>query len=220
MKTKTNIFLFIGGIFLVIFTWSFIVPQVKQILNDKSSLDQETARLEKIKRKLNELKTINQNDLSERTNLALQAVPPEKNFLGLLSNLEKAANKNSLAVESFQVIPGSLNVTQQGKLSLKMSIIGSLENVKNFLVSAESILPIVDMKVIKIGIEKDIATTEMSLDLSFLPLPKTLGSIDSPLPHLTVDEEKALSKLSGFDRSQNDLGGSDIPAGKDNPFTF
>lgn len=204
----------------MIFTWSFIVPQVKQILSDKSSLDQETARLEKIKRKLNELKTINQNDLSERTNLALQAISPEKNFLDLLSNLEKAANKSSLAVESFQIIPGSLNVTQQGKLSLKMSIIGSLENVKNFLVSAESILPIVDMKVVKIGIEKDIATTEISLDLSFLPLPKTLGSIDSPLPRLTVDEEKALSKLSGFDRSQNDLGGSDVPAGKDNPFTF
>lgn len=220
MKTKANIFLFIGGILLVIFTWSFIVPQVKQILSAKSSLDQEQARLEKIKRKLNELRTINQNDLSQRTDLSLQAVPPEKNFLDLLSNLEKAANKNNLAVESFQVIPGSLNVTQQGKLSLKMSIAGSLENVKNFLVSAENILPIVDMKVVKIGIEKDIATTEVNLDLSFLPLPKTLGNIDSPLPRLTADEENALSKLSGFEYIQNDLGESSVPAGKDNPFTF
>lgn len=209
-----------GGILLVIFTWTFIVPQVKQILNAKNNLDQETARLEKVKRKLNELRTINQNDLSQRTDLSLQALPPEKNFLDLLSNLQKAANSNSLAVESFQIIPGNLNVTQQGKLNLKMGVVGSLENVKNFLVSAENILPIIDMKTVKIGIEKEIVTTDISLDLSFLPLPKTLGSIDSPIPHLTADEEKVLSKLSGFEHIPNDLGGSSVPTGKDNPFTF
>lgn len=216
-KNKSLLFiLLVAG--LSIFTWVFIWPKASQVLMARKNLDQETVRLERLRVKVSDLKSLNEFELSQRAELVLKAVPAGKKFLEVLVNFNKLANNQGVVVESFRVLPGELAATQSGKLTFTVSLLGSQEGVKNFLAEAEKSLPLVDIKKVKITTEKDVFQAELNFENYFFSLPATLGKLDSTLPKLTADEEKVLGKLSGFTSFPAEV--LPPPMGKPNPFTF
>lgn len=221
LTAKQNLFLLFLGIFLVIFTWVFLWPKVNQVFESKKAVDQEKVHLEKIKAKLADLKGLNEFELTERTELSLRVIPSEKKFLEVLSNLSQVANSKGLSMEGFQVTPGELAVKGENKLDFQVSFVGNSADVGDFLEESGKVLPIVDIKQVKIDTQDEVTKTGLSLATLFLPLLTSLGSFDSPVPKLTPEEEKVLSMLAGFSSlTVKELVGEFGPTGRKDPFKF
>lgn len=211
------------GVFLVFLSWFFIIPKTKQVFEAKNAFSQEKNRLKQLQTKLADLESLNEFELQERTNLSLKAIPDKKNVIGVMSSLRTQAAEGGLAIESLSVSPGELAATGSakaslGKLDFKLEIKGSLEKILDLFGKIQESLPLVSLKQVKIGLSADNATVELTLESYFLPLPQTLGTIDSPVPKLTSDEEKVLTQISKFSY----LPAASFPpgTGRANPFSF
>ncbi|MFZ5366311.1 MAG: type 4a pilus biogenesis protein PilO [Patescibacteria group bacterium] len=211
------------GVFLVFLSWFFIIPKTREVFEAKTALSQEKNRLSKLGAKLQDLESLNEFELSERTNLSLKAIPDKKNVIGVMTSLRTQAAEEGLTIESLSVSPGELVSTGSakaslGKLDFKLEIQGSLEKVLGFFKKIQESLPLVSLKKVKIEFSGENATVELTLESYFLPLPQTLGVIDSPVPKLTSDEEKILTQISKFSY----LPPVSFPpgTGRTNPFSF
>lgn len=222
LKYERIIFVFIG-IFLVFLSWSFIIPKTNQVFEAKNSLAKEKSRLTKLQAKLADLESLNEFELSERTNLALKAVPDKKNVIGVMSSLRTQAAEKGLMIENLSVSPGELMSTVSatpgpGKLDFKIEIQGPLETILDFFTKMQESLPLVSLRQVKIELVGGNAAVSLTLESYFLPLPQTLGAIDLPVLKLTPDEEKVLNQISGFSFLPP---ASFTPSvGRVNPFSF
>lgn len=204
---------------MAVVTWGFVVPQFNQAMENKKSLDLENEKLVKMKNKLNDLNSLNEFELGQRTRITLKALPNTKNPFEVLSILTKMAEENGLAVNSFNIKPGPMVVTEQGSLIYKLTLLGGVMAIKDFLKELESVLPLMSHSGktnIEIGVEQ--ATINLSAESYFQPLPKTLGSSDTAVEKLSSDEEKYLTTLSGYKTFPEEI--VPPPSGKANPFSF
>lgn len=214
------IFFVVGLVFL---SWFFLRPQVKQVFEAKKDLDQEKRRLTSLRAKLADLENLNEFELSERTNVSLQAIPEKKNIIGLIANLRSQLGEKGLIMENLQVSSGELPATSSaqqglGEFNFKLAIRGTLEAVLDFFAKAEKSLPLVSFREVKIEVGEEEANTSFILESYFLSLPGVLGAIDAPVPKLTSGEEKVLQEIAQYSFFSPV---SFPPAqGKTNPFSF
>lgn len=217
---RSSLILLLVGILVIYFTWSFFIPRVNEVWQAKNNLERERLRLENLKIKLGDLEGLNEFELSSRTQLSLQAVPAEKDFIGVLRVLGKLATDQGLVVESFQVTPGELSLKEKSKLVFKISLVGNIEAIKLFLEKIEKILPLVNVVGgVKINLTGEIAAVDLNVENYFIPLPTTLGILEVPIAKLTPAEEKALASLTGFTSFPAE---AIVPqaTGRTNPFAF
>lgn len=205
---------------MILLTWSFIIPKINESFEVKQKLEVDKDKLVRLQKKLEDLEGLNEAELSETTKVSLRAISTEKNFMEALDTIGKIANEKGLAIESFSVNPGELSVKERGEISYKLTVIGSIDSVVDFLSEINNTVPLVSM-VGNLSLnmsEGESTTIELQAENYFLPYPKTIGKIDSPVPKLTSTEEKALSSISSFKFYLQEF----LPAagGKENPFTF
>jgi len=220
MKNRKSSLIFsLSLIILAVVTWFFVWPRFNELLETKRNLDQERTKLASLKTKLSDLASLNEFELSQRNKISLQALPAGKNFFDVLAVLSKVASDKGLLVESFRVTPGELSVTEEGKLAYKLTIIGSLDAVGDFLSEIEKTMPLVSPSgKVNLELQDQNSNVEISVESYYLPLPKTLGTVDTPIQKLTAAEEKFLVVVSGF----TSLPQETLPpsGGKANPFAF
>ena len=221
MRPRKNQFiLLVVGILLVLFSWSYLIPKFNQTLEAREKLEVERERLARLKNKVSQLQGLNEYELSNRTKLTLEAVPAEKNFLDVLGIISQTATERNLMVKSFRVSPGPMAVKEKGKLTIKLGMEGDIDDLSNFLVELEKVLPLITPTSNKLVVKfpSTNTTSDLSVEFSFQPLPKTLGKIDSVVPKLTDQEEKFLNIISSYTALPEEV----IPpsTGRANPFSF
>jgi len=234
-KTKTNYLQLIANyqsmVFLVLGILVFVIgifviwPKIQDIIQAKDTLDKNTEYLNKLKAKLGDLQSLNEFELTERHNLSIRAIPEIKNPLGTLISLRSMATELGVDIEEISVAVGgvsseSAQIKDSGlaQINFKLKLSGSKTTVFDFFKKTEESLPIVTADNVKVTLSGESAQAELNFNSYYLSYPETIGKIDDPVSKLTNEEEKLLSKISGF---------SYIPAttftpaqGRSDPFAF
>ncbi len=157
-------------------------------------------------------------------------LPPEKDVFLILSTIKGLSLQSGIELKSFDFIPGEISTpsTNSGSLSsnvshlpLRANFSGSWGAIKAFLNKVESVSPLMQIEKVSLSRnEENFYEANLIINTFFLNIPSTLGSIETPLPIISIEEEKIYEQLSKYEfREQTEIL-PEIPTGKENPFSF
>lgn len=218
-----------------------LIPKISQVLDFRKEITVQKERITKLSEKLTTLDSYSETELLELSNLLLEAIPNEKNFYLLLSQSKEAFKQSNVSFGKFSLSPGlvsstSASTTQAKKddkddstVSLGVAFSSSFEALLNLIQKTEKSVPFLQLANLRLGTitpASSSATFDLVGDLSienyFRPLPKTLGTIETPLPKLSEADKKLLGEIKNWQRFQFEEGAvsSEEVSGRENPFSF
>jgi Tfp pilus assembly protein PilO len=208
----------------LIIGWVVLLPKFNQVKKIYTTIQKDRERNTKLQAKVHDLETLNEYELSEKSDILLVALPSLKNPAGMIVLVGELAEDNSLLVESLKVSPGevateSAEIAEVEKLVFKLSLSGEISQFLNFLKATGESLPLIDLQIKSFDISGQSFTTEVSLISYYSGLPKTLGKADSAVPKLSNQEEGLLEQLREFNIYEAKSFKPGL-GGKPNPFTF
>jgi len=225
-----------GGILVVILTFFFLIPKVKEINSLRTDIAQQKQEINLLSQKIADLKTLSEVDLQESVDLVKEALPPEKDPFKSLAMAKKIFQDSGVAIESFKFITSVSSGSAQKKvdlspLTISVSFFATFENFKQMIKEVEKILPLVKVEGLKFGSLEATASASLpnfsgkiSIASFFVPFPKEMGKIEEPVPKISNQDKKFIEELKSFARYQpevsNELAFPAGPAGKENPFPF
>ncbi len=220
----TAVFIFLGGVFIL---KPFIAKTID--LNDK--LKDEKVKLSKLKKKLEVLENLNEEQLDENVKKVETILPSQKPVITVLNSLFNLANQQDVILGEISFSPGEIKqeetkeekkkVNKEGEqLAVNFNITGNLEDITDFLDKLELQTPLSRLEGFGLNVEnKQETTTALNLKVFYLPLPETLGKISDPLPVLNKKEQDVLAELENFeDFTADETVVIETSGGKSNPF--
>lgn len=216
-----------------------IFPQIKGYFKGQEDIKITQERVKVLGVKAEELQNVPEEDLKSKLQTAVQTLPEDKDYTSVIGVVQRLAATSGVSLASVNLEGGgSKGVPGVSSFGVKASITGSRSGFDEFVKAVQN-APIL-MKISAISVDtsgaQDQVSVSLSLSVYYSPTPKSLGSIDSPLPKLTEDEEKLAAKLASnvgsaptVVASTISTGGEEpkigeeppkvlLPRGKDNPF--
>ncbi|MGB9706995.1 MAG: hypothetical protein ACPLXP_02920, partial [Microgenomates group bacterium] len=140
------------------------------------------------------------------------ALPPEKDVANILLTLKLLSTQQGITLQRVQIDPGE---------TLSLKIEGSPEKITGFMEKIETVLPLMKLEETSISFkEEGLLEATVKVKVSFLPLPKELGAMESPLPLITSQEEKIYQEVANFNSVLTEESLPPVQSGKENPFAF
>lgn len=229
-------------ILIIIITIFVLIPKIKEIFAIKSEITAQKNEIQQLSAKLSDLQTLSEAELFDSSNLLLNALPSQKDFYLVLSSIRKVFLDNSSNLESFDFSPGLISTEgasnneaanqNSGTIRIKLDFSASPDNLVNLILSLEKTLPLIEVTSIKFDSISSASSSgsvqdwkgQMGISSFSLPLPKVLGSLNSPLPKITSQDKKVIEELKLFSRfiPEVQVVTEETPniLGKDNPFPF
>ncbi len=136
-----------------------------------------------------------------------------------------------MTLESIKVSPGEL-ATVSGKpdkekteggtplLVFEIMARGTMEVIKNFLDRFDAATPIMQIEEVSLSYEEGEWQGKISLNSFYLPLPKTLGVMETPLVKITPDEEIVYKRIEKFRSAVIEETLPPVRSGKEDLFSF
>lgn len=220
---------------VIILTLFFLLPKGREIFELKKKTDLQNAELKALEEKLIDLQTLSEVDIGESSGILVEALPAQKDFYKSLGLLKKLASQNNIILNSFELSPGEISsapATFQSPVSfmaIKFSFTSSFENFRSFLENLENSLPLTQIELIKFDLFSATSSAETSLEpwlgemvvkTAFASLPKTLGTIQSPLPKISSKDQELIEKLKTYYLFIPESLPEESAVGKENPFPF
>lgn len=201
------------------------MPRFNQARDLYEDIQKDKQKIASLEAKVSELKTLNEFELSEKSEVLLSAIPSEKNVAGAMISIEKTAEENGVQIRSISVSPGEIATQSAKKITLEemgfeMKIKGDIERFIAYLKAVSETLPLINVQNIKIGLV-DNRQAEVSCVLIgyYAGLPVSLGRIDAPVAKLSAKDVTLLEQIRQF-RVYEAETFEPSPGGKTNPFTY
>lgn len=225
-KYKTIIYPFFVGIASLTLVILVIIPQIKGYLGSKDSELKIQNRLKILESKAKELENINDDELRRKVQSAVAALPTEKDYTSVIGFLQRLSAEAGINLESVILDSGGAkNTAIASSFAVKVEINAGKLNFDEFLKKIENAPSV--LKISNISVDRgtdDLISSSLVIDVFYSPTPNTLGSIDSPLPKLTSEEEVLIQELvsslavvpvtSVSSKQPENI----LPRGKSNPF--
>lgn len=221
---KFKLYIFPAAIGLASLTLIVLViyPQtIKLVINQKKSgeISQKAKFLED---KAEQLEKYNPDDLKIKVDYSLTSFPVDKDYISVIKILQ-----NIIVQSGFNIVSLSLESSRtkdSGNFStygLKLDTLGTSSQLPALLSYIESSYRLMRVITLEASSERESQiAASISIEVLFSAPPAGFGNIDSPLPQLSEEEEKILSKLATVGRaiSQEQSASQLAPRGKPNPF--
>jgi len=211
-KSKGILLFLITFLVITVVTVLWLIPKVKDVFEMRRKIAEQKIKLSKLTEKLALLEGIDEYELEKKVEFLLAAVPEENDVFKIILVIKTLAFDNSLSLKD-------LKISLSGEFSFK--VIGEVNKVMNFIKDIERVVPILTLDSLAFSNEGPQAVEVFMKGKNFyLAVPKEIGSIESPLPLLTSEEEKIYQYVSNF--KNIDRGGLFTPmqSGKENPFNL
>ncbi len=213
-----------SGLFLVL-------PRLRKTLDLRQQIKVEKEKLVNLTVKVSQLAELNQADLSKKAEVMSSALPSEGNLPFLLATFQSLAKNNGVEILSLTASPvygeaasssGALQTADPVPISFKISLKGSANQIEEFLKQIKNTAPVIFLNLADVGGAGSETTfmAELEFDSYFLALPTSLGSPEKPLESITQKENEIYQKASQLRLAVGESEMADVPAGKENPFTF
>lgn len=181
--------------FILIF--QFIIPQFNEFIKTKQEAKEASLKLDVLKGNLNVLINTNENSLDSQLKVLILALPPDKDFDGILNSINNASNKAGISLGAFSLQIGSLsNSEKNGEsqvLSVSLPINAGIAEVYNFLEIINNSVPLSEISSVK-STDK---TSTVSLSFYYKPLASSISE-NVPIKSLSSQGFSLVNKLSGF----------------------
>lgn len=196
-----------------------IYPQINQLISSRNVEKDLRQKVEFLEVKAQNLEEFDAEVLSQRVSYVLNAYPQERDFanvIGLIPALAAGSGFNigSLSFSSAQAEGKNYRVTAdvRGPGSLISTLINNIEGSTR-LMKVNSL----EISAGKAG--SDEVTASLNIEVLYASLPKDFGTVETPLPEFSTDDEKIIAKLAVSAPSVAETTAvSSVPKGKANPF--
>jgi len=204
-----SIFLITGILFTSLF---FLRPKIFEILEIQKKINKERKMLADLTQKAATLEGLDEIELTEKTEVLLKALPPEKDVANILLTFKVLGSQAEITLQGIQVDSGD---------TFSLKIEGGTEKIIRFMERIETSYPLMKLEEIAVSSREGSSTQATAkVQAFFLPLPQALGSVESPLSLVTPQEEKIYQDLLRFTPVLTEEDMQTIQSGKENPFTF
>lgn len=200
-----------------------ILPQTIKLVTNQTTGSELLNKSQFLEVKAQTLETLDAGDLTKKVDYALNVYPPGKDFGNVLGIIQRITGQTGFSILSFNI--GGSRGSETQSYSISLQLIGSRLLVSTLLNSLEKTPRLMKVDSIEVSQATGIQGVEVNLSLSvlFSPLPQNFGTVDSPLPELSQNEEELLVRLAGAQEGVGIAGGegevsSTTQRGKANPF--
>ncbi|MBT4124418.1 MAG: hypothetical protein HN981_01410 [Candidatus Pacebacteria bacterium] len=215
-KLVTAISLGITSFILLILTYT----QITAIFETRRKIEITQKKVDQLNAKTTELQQLKFTPEYAQASRMSEVLPSYKPLLELLNNLNSVANKTNVSITEFQINPGEIITEEEGKtkvlvkkkqsaeydqLNLELSILGELNQVKEFMNLIERVSPLTTITSLTIDRKTTSFTTEdqqltrADLFLNTYYYTKPISStLSSALPDITVEEKDIFQEILDF----------------------
>ncbi len=183
-----------SSLFLTIFA---IYPQtVKLISNQKiqGELEQKSKILEV---KAQTLTSFDESDLARKVQYALFSYPQERDFGNVIGLLQSIGAQSGFAVAAINLEGGTGKTSGAGSYNVRMEISGSKNSLPTLLSRIESSVRLMKILSLEVSVKgNQVVDAVVGVEVLFSPASASFGSLDSPLPQLSSDDEELLTRLA------------------------
>lgn len=184
----------ISSLILILFV---IYPQAVKLIKNQRVASDLAKRHQFLETKASTLGSLDEGDLSNKLEFVLAAFPVERDFNNILGLLQKIASQKGFNI-TLLAVQQSSQVSLQESYTTRLEIVGPKERLKDFISAIESSVRIMKVGTIEISATKqgDIINATITVEVLYAAAPQTFGSVDSPLPNFTKNDEELISKLT------------------------
>lgn len=203
------IYVVIGFIALFGIGW-VIIPQIRETVSLVKRLRDEQKILMGSTSKIQILNSTDEQSLSNDLNTLFSAVPKEKSFSTIFSQIETTAFEQKLSVESIIIGQSGSIATEAAKpknpeeqklganlIPINTIVSGEFDNIRNFLDRVVKIRRFFRVRLMSISFteKSSIVRATLALDAFYLPLPKYMGKITDPISALSSQETTVITDV-------------------------
>lgn len=197
-KFKLYIFPSVVVLSSAVLIFSIIYPQTMKLLDTQQEIFRLQNQVKFMEDKLQTLSGLNFDDLAIKLKFALNSYPDNKdlvNSIQLLQNIVTQAgfNVSSLSVGSAGLASGD----QAQSYGIKLDSLGPIAKLPVLLNNIESSYRLMRVSSLETSAGKEsLATASINVVILYKTAPPVAGSLDSPLPKLSEEEQNILGKLT------------------------
>lgn len=194
-----------------------IYPQTVKLVSNQKVREEFFNKSQILAAKAQALESVDDADLNRKVSFVLSSYPQDKDFVSVMALLQNLATQ-----AGFSTLSMSLGGASEQSYNIRMEILGLNTQLPILLTSIEGSYRLMKVSSIETTSGRDQgATITLSVDMLYSPAPHTFGSIDSPLPALSEQDEEVIEKLAAA-APREEVSSEDTfqlgPRGKANPF--
>ncbi len=207
----------LSSLFLIFFA---IYPQTVKLVENQKVEGDLTNKSKFLATKVTALESYDENDLSRKVSVTLNAFPVDKDYGNILGLLQGLVVQSGFSVSSIALGNTSGKLGNASTFEVRLETKGPKRLFQDLLINLENSPRI--MKVSNIDISSTQASenidTALVIEVLYSPEPQNFGSVDSPLPLLSQREEELLNILLRGAPSISPPSLQYVQRGKANPF--
>lgn len=217
----------ISALILLVFV---IYPQTIKLLTNQKSASDITKKVAFLENKVQAMEGYNPEDLKIKVDSALSSYPVDKDLAIIIGLMQDITAKSGFNISSLSLGSGGKKDGNAQSYIIKLETIGLITSLPGFLKNLESSTRLLRISSIDVSIGKDQAVNlGLIIEALYASAPEDFGSIDSPIPELSQEEQVTLTKLARAAPvsiqtsvpSQTSIPTEPVitgPVGRDNPF--
>ncbi|OGH42389.1 MAG: hypothetical protein A3H79_00160 [Candidatus Levybacteria bacterium RIFCSPLOWO2_02_FULL_36_8b] len=178
----------------------FIIPQGQELFLIKEKEKETQARVENLKKNLNFLSSVDSSDLDSKLEIASNALPPKKDFAGIINAISDGAINSGVALDDFGFTVGELStksakLNTQPSIQINLSVKSDKDRVRLFLKKLAKAFPLSEVT----SVQMNNNLTTMVTVFYYKPFPP-IEIDDYALPgNLSAKETKLINEMSSWE---------------------
>jgi hypothetical protein len=189
----------------VLMIFYLIFPQIQQYFNLQDTIGIEQQKLDTLVGNYNFLNSLDDNQVNSNYQLLTGALPPEKDFAGIINAITYVSGQTGVAVGDFQfslgnLSPSNLSGTAYLSTKIEISLKGSPQNVVAFTREIIKTIPIADVDSLSVGQN----SSDIVLVFYYKPLPSQSISDQIKIVPLSTNQQNLINTITNW----NNTGGN------------
>jgi Tfp pilus assembly protein PilO len=196
---------------------NIIIPQIYNWFSVRDEIIATQGRINTIHRNLDYMSLqVNKTTLENNRQLALRALPVDKDFGDIINAVAISAVKAGVSVDDFSFTPGQIsksdvNSTKSGlnlsNIKVTLSLTGGVKETGKFIAEINEKLPVNEIENV------DTSNGRSTISIIFYSKPYKASAIqfDQPIKIISAENGKLLGTLSEWNANMNSLSGENQP---------
>lgn len=197
------------AVVVVVLSYFVIKPRVADIFLLRQELSGQQERSQRLDTKQKEIVNLalEEAELNDQLREIDLALPYHKDVASLVFGVQKLAQEASVSAKSIQLSPGLLTtaatgvLTRAGELNIKATFEGTMDGVRLLLTKLAAARRLLVPQSVSISTHaraEELVDITIPLVAYYLPSPKELGDVTTPLPKLSPSDKELIDKISQF----------------------
>lgn len=173
-----------------------VYPQILSYIESRKELDELSIKQQLLEEKLSGLEKVNDEIFKKNIEVALMAVPTDKDVTGVISQLLYILNINRLKLNEIS-FSGAGSTENSDSVQIKLDISGTKDDFKSFINGLNSLPRIVKVSRLEVSASKGGEAIQSALTIQsfYQALPTAIANVSAPLPMILPGETEVLSKI-------------------------